>query len=101
MGWYTLTVSTTADTTPATSSIYTVHAGQQVSQASVALTDHAPGVAANYTVGFTSSTLGSSSEAAQRQDIRPFPSGSTTRGMVGPSSLTDITANKVVGNCFS
>ena len=100
-GSKTLTLSTTSDTTPVTSPAYVVQPLQKVSTLAVTLSSSAPGAVATYTVGFTASGFGGLSAAADSDVTITFPAGTDTGTLVGPSLLTDVTAGKVVGDCFS
>jgi hypothetical protein len=98
----TVSVSTSTDTPPVTSANYSVVAGGQVSQPTVALSNHAPSAAGvQYTVSFTTS---SPNGGLSRQGVSTitvtFPSGTDITSGLGNTSVVDVTANNTaVGTC--
>jgi CobQ-like glutamine amidotransferase family enzyme len=94
---YTLTVSTSSDTTPVTSGTYAIVAGHPVSAPAVTVTTSpAVGARAGYTVAFTTSATGGLSAAAGSTVTMVFPAG-TGLGSLTTTNLTDTTTGQVVG----
>jgi hypothetical protein len=97
-GSQTLRVSTSSDTTQASSSTYSVTSATQVTQPSVANNPSGAGVSATYSVTFTTSSSGALSGTAGSQVTIVFPAGSGLGSLSG-SSVTDQTSGQQVGSC--
>ena len=101
---YTLTVSTTTDTTPVTSSPYTVVAAHQLS---ALLVDHtnpsaAAGARTQYVIGFDASSTGGMSRAANSEITVAFAPGTGFTGYTG-GAVVDTTSSPTttIGSCGS
>ena len=95
-----VTVSTTSDNPTSTvpSANYSVIAGHPVSNATLKLSNVAPGATGvTYLIGFTTSATGALSQVAGSQITINFPAGTT----LGPNSNSAVTVNggASVGNC--
>ena len=97
----TLTVATTSDTAAVRSLPYAVLAAHQISQPTVALSNHGAGVTGViYTVAFNTSATGGLSATASSQITITLPAD-TSLSKLFNSTVTDTTSGKAVGNCFS
>jgi hypothetical protein len=96
----TVSVSTTSDITPVTSSGYAVLSGHQISQPTVTLSNQSPGAGAvTYAFGFATSSTGGLAGAGGSTISITFPSG-TNLAAVFNSNVTDATTGRQVGgNC--
>ena len=98
LGSQTLTARTTSDTSPITSSPYSVVAANQITQPNVTLSNAASGATGvNYAIAFTTSSTGGLSALANSQITITFPSGTNLATVVGSSVLNS--ANSDVGSC--
>jgi hypothetical protein len=94
---YTVTASTTSDTTPVTSNPYTLVAGNPISKPTVTVAPTAAvGARTGYTVVFNTSATGGLSQAVGSTVSVSFPSG-TNVSSLSAASLTDTTTNKLIG----
>jgi hypothetical protein len=94
---YTVTVSTSSDTTPVVSSHYAIVAKHTVSIPMVSPTSHTPGATnVGYTVTFKASATGGLSAAAASTITMTFPAGTNLSSLTG-APLTDTTTSQQVG----
>jgi hypothetical protein len=95
---YTVTVSTSSDTTRVVSSHYAIVAKHTVSVAMVSPSSHTPGAAnVGYTVAFKASATGRLSRSANSSVTIAFPAG-TGLSSLSSAFLTDTTTGQVVGS---
>src|SRR5262249_38151528 len=93
---YTVTVSTSSDTTPVVSSPYAIVAMHPVSIPMVSPSSHTPGAAnVSYTVAFKASATGGLSNAVESTVTVVFPAG-TGLGSLTSATLTDTTTGQTV-----
>ena len=97
-GAQTLSVSTTADTTPVNSPTYSIVANSPISQPQVTVTSpsNAAGARTNYQVAFTTSATGALSQAAGSEILLTFPAG-TNLTTYFTASVRDGTGTNVGG----
>ncbi len=99
---YTVSVSTTSDTTPVTSTdSFTVLAAHAVSGVTVSLNGPtaATGAYSGFSVSFTTSSTGGMSQADGSSWSVTFPTGTGLQGNYGVyGTVTDTTTDQVVGN---
>jgi hypothetical protein len=93
----TVSVSTSSDITPVTSSSYSIVAGHAVSAGALTPSDHAASaIGVTYTVGLKVSSTGALSQAVGSTLTMTFPTG-TKLNVITSSLLTDSTTHTVVG----
>jgi hypothetical protein len=99
---YTVKVSTSSDTTPITSSPYTIVAGHPVKTLSVTVAPSAAaGARTGYTVAFTVSSTGGLSAATGGTVTVVFPASTGLNSLNNGTTLVDVTTGKQVGTlCF-
>jgi hypothetical protein len=94
---YTVTASTSSDTTPVVSSHYAIVAGHTVSIPLVTPASHTPGAAnVGYTVTFKASATGGLSAAAGSTVTMVFPAGTNLNSLTA-ANITDTTTSSQVG----
>jgi hypothetical protein len=95
---YTVTVSTSSDTTPVASSHYAIVAKHTVSIAMVSPSNHTPGATnVGYTVAFKASATGGMSRSANSSVTIVFPAG-TGLSTLSNATLTDTTTGQFIGS---
>lgn len=99
-GSQTLRVSTTSDTSAATSAGYTVTSASQVSQPTVSTGTSASGAHTVYAVAFRTSATGGLSSSASSTITLVLPTG-TGLGSLTAANVTDTTSGQQVGSCSS
>ena len=95
---YTLSLSTSSDTTAVTSPSYTVTAAKSVSSPTLSLSKTKKNAVATYTLGFTTSTTGALSGTGGSVINVTFPTATGVSSLTGSTGV--FVASTQVGSCF-